>query len=245
MTTAEEQILKLVEMENPDNPLAFVKNIVKPLAKTKLDQAILSCQECEIGCASRGRTITKGNPNASIMIIGESLSQEQLSETENFPLEDSAGKHLESMLEYLNVNPNELFYVNSVNCFPNRNGEKRSSTVKERSSCKTFLDYAIQVVEPLLIICLGAVAVNGINEEIGKKKISDIRGTYFSYRGVTVMPTYHPSYFDMLGGKVPDTLIQEYYTQFQDDIERAVLDLNKRFPSIGIVGEQQWQKECL
>lgn len=236
--TVENQILELVKKTDPDNPIAFVKNIVKPMACDKLNEAIKSCEDCEIGCNNAVKTITKGNPNASIMIIGESVSLDQIESGEliNYPLEDSAGRYLQEMLDYLQVNENEIFYINSVNCFPQRNGNKRASTVAERSACKTFLDYAINLVEPLMIICLGAVAVNGINEEIGKQNIRDIRGNYFMYRGINVMPTYHPGYFIELGGKIPDDLIAEYYKQFQNDIEKAFVDVDEFFPEIGILG---------
>ena len=236
--TVENQIFNLVQEVDPDNPISYVKNIVKPMAHDKLNSAILACEDCEIGCGDCIKTLTKGNPNATIMIIGESVSQEQAEKGGNcFPLEDTTGNDLEEMLDYLKVNRREVFYINSVNCYPHRNGAKRSSTVQERKNCKTFLDYAIQMVEPLMIICLGAVAVNGINEEIGKQKISDIRGKYFMYRGINVMPTYHPAYFKELAGKIPDDLIQEYFTQFQDDIERAIHDVNEFYPEIGIIAD--------
>ena len=232
----ERQIYDLVSQANPDNPLAFVQNIVKPMAKEKLDEYIIDCTECDISCNSV-KTVTRGNPNAPILIIGESVSKEQQEAGKiTFPLyEDKAADNLDNILNYLNVDKNSLFYVNSVNCYPNRNGNKRSSTVKERSNCKTFLDYAIKIVDPLLIICLGAVAVNGINEEIGKQKITDIRGQYFTYRGIPVMPTFHPGYFNELDGHVPDELVEEYYQQFAEDITTAITDLHNQYSHLNII----------
>ena len=232
----ERQIYDLVSQANPDNPLAFVQNIVKPMAKEKLDEYIIDCTECDISCNSV-KTVTRGNPNAPILIIGESVSKEQQEAGKiTFPLyEDKAADNLDNVLNYLNVDKNSLFYGKSVKCYPNRNGNKRSSTVKERSNCKTFLDYAIKIVDPLLIICLGAVAVNGINEEIGKQKITDIRGQYFTYRGIPVMPTFHPGYFNELDGHVPDELVEEYYQQFAEDITTAITDLHNQYSHLNII----------
>lgn len=232
----EKQIYDLVSQANPDNPLAFVQNIVKPMAKEKLDEYIMDCDECEISCNSV-KTITRGNPNAPILIIGESVSTEQQELGQiTFPLyNDKASDNLNQVLNYLNVNEDAIFYINSVNCYPNRNGNKRSSTVKERNNCKTFLDYAIKLVDPLLIICLGAVAVNGINEEIGKQKITDIRGQYFTYRGIPVMATFHPGYFNELDGHIPDELIEEYYNQFTNDITTAITDLHNQCGHLNII----------
>lgn len=235
--TKEEQIYNLVKEEDPANPLQYVMNIVKPMAHEKLNSAIFTCEDCAISCDSV-KTLTSGNCNASIMIIGESVSLEQQEGSTDgyaFPFEDSAGVYLQQALENVGVNMDELFFINSVNCFPNRNGQKRSSTVAERTNCKTFLDYAIKIVEPLMIICLGAVAVNGINEEIGKQKISDIRGNYFTYRGITVMPTFHPGYFNELEGKFPDEIIDTYRSQFMEDIYKAITDLNNSYEDLKII----------
>lgn len=237
-TTVEESIYNLVEKTNPDNPLDYVRNIVKPLAKNKLDNLILSCNDCSI-CNNSVKTVTRGNPNAPIMIIGESVSKEQQEAGQNtYPLyEDSASQNLNVVLEHLRVDENKLFFINSVNCFPQRNGIKRASTVAERKNCKTFLDYAIRIVDPILIICLGAVAVNGINEEIGKQKITDIRGQFFTYRGINVLPTFHPGYFNEILDKVPGELVEEYYNLFYDDIALAINSLNEQRPDLHIIKE--------
>lgn len=237
-TTVEESIYNLVEKTNPDNPLDYVRNIVKPLAKNKLDNLILSCNDCSI-CNNSVKTVTRGNPNAPIMIIGEAVSKEQQEAGQNtYPLyEDSASQNLNVVLEHLRVDENKLFFINSVNCFPQRNGIKRASTVAERKNCKTFLDYAIRIVDPILIICLGAVAVNGINEEIGKQKITDIRGQFFTYRGINVLPTFHPGYFNEILDKVPGELVEEYYNLFYDDIALAINSLNEQRPDLHIIKE--------
>lgn len=237
-TTVEESIYNLVEKTDPDNPLDYVRNIVKPLAKNKLDNLILSCNDCSI-CNNSVKTVTRGNPNAPIMIIGEAVSKEQQEARQNtYPLyEDSASQNLNVVLEHLRVDENKLFFINSVNCFPQRNGIKRASTVAERKNCKTFLDYAIRIVDPILIICLGAVAVNGINEEIGKQKITDIRGQFFTYRGINVLPTFHPGYFNEILDKVPGELVEEYYNLFYDDIALAINSLNEQRPDLHIIKE--------
>lgn len=236
--TVEKLIYDLVEKADPDNPLDYVRNIVKPLAKNKLDNLILNCNDCDI-CNNSVKTITRGNPNAPIMIIGEAVSKEQQDLGQNtYPLyEDSASQNLKSVLDHLNVDEDKLFFINSVNCFPQRNGIKRASTVAERRNCKTFLDYAIRMVNPILIICLGAVAVNGINEEIGKQKITDIRGQFFTYRDINVLPTFHPGYFNEIIDKVPEELVEEYYNLFYDDIAMAIVALNEQRPDLHIIKE--------
>lgn len=238
----EEKIFNLVKEVDPPNPLDYVRNIVKPLAQEKLNQYILECEDCDI-CKNK-KTISKGNPNASVVIIGESCSEDQLeNEGELYPFDNQAGESLSKALTNLNIDMNSLFFINSVNCFPCRNTNgieiKRAPTKTERTNCKTFLDYALKIVEPLLIICLGGVATNGINEEIGKHNISKIRGNYFQYRGINVMPTYHPGYFIELekSGRVDEDTIISYQWDFYNDLQKAFTDLQEQYPDLSIIKE--------
>ena len=242
----EESILKLVKDANPSNPISFVHNIVKPYAVEKLNNYILECTDCDI-CNSV-KTVTNGNPNASILIIGQSSTLEQqdsVNPNEVYPFSNESGVILYNVLNQLNVNKDELFFINSVNCFPNRKDGieiiKRSPTKTERTNCKTFLDYALKIVEPLMIICLGSVATNGINEEIGKQSISKIRGEYFMYRGINVMPTYHPGYFVELekSGKFDEEYINNLKWDFFNDLEKSLTDLNLQYPELNIIQKKE------
>lgn len=235
----EEKILDLVKEANPSNPISFVHNIVKPFAIEQLDNYILNCNDCDIcNCT---KTLTKGNPNASIMIIGESSTEDQQGNEYSYPFECESGDFLNRALEKIGVNKEEIFYVNSVNCFPHRNLNdniiKRAPTKTERTNCKLFLDYAIKTVEPLLIICLGSVATNGINEEIGKHNISKIRGEYFMYRGIKVMPTFHPGFFIELekSAKLDEETITAYQWDFFNDLNKAFNDLQEEYPDLNII----------
>ena len=237
----EDNILELVKKAQPDNPISFVHNIVKPYAIEKLNNYIKDCQDC--GICNCVKTITSGNPNASVMIIGESSTEDQQYSDSNYdvPFNNSSGEILNKVLDNLNINKDEIFFINSINCFPHReDGEalvKRSPTKTERTNCKLFLDYALKTVQPLLIICLGGVATNGINEEIGKQNISKIRGKYFMYRGINVMPTYHPGYFIELEKlqKFDSEYIDNLKWDLVNDLEKAFYDLHDQYPELNII----------
>lgn len=233
------QILELVKQVNPPNPIDYVHNLVKPLAQEKLNNYIIECKDCSI-CNCK-KTITNGNPNASIVIIGESCSEDQQNNETNLPFDNIAGESLFKALGNINVNLDEIFFINSVNCFPYRENNdkkiKRAPTKTERTNCKLFLDYALRIVEPLLIICLGSVATNGINEEIGKQNIGQIRGNYFMYRGIKVLPTYHPGYFIELekSNRVDEETITNYKWDFFNDLQKAFNDLQNEYPELDII----------
>lgn len=237
----ESQILELVQKANPDNPISFVHNLVKPLAKAKLDNYIIDCNDCDISNCTK--SIPVGNPNASILIIGESCTEDQQEDEVADTFDNEHGEVLNNVLNELNINKDEIFFMNSVNCFPHRVVNdlqvKRSPTKTERTNCKVFLDYALKMVEPLMIICLGGVATNGINEEIGKQSISKIRGEYFMYRGIPVMPTYHPGYFSELqkSCKFDKEYVDNLYNDFYSDIQTAFNDTHNEYPELNIIKE--------
>lgn len=238
----EEEILRLVEKANPSNPISFVHNIVKPLAKGKLDTYIQDCEDCNISNCTK--SLTLGNPNASVLIIGESPTENEQEQEYAEPFSNKQGEALHKVLNILKINKDEIFFINSVNCFPHRmDGDlkvKRAPTKTERNNCKVFLDYALKMVEPLLIVCLGGVATNGINEEIGKQNITKIRGTYFKYRGVNVMPTFNPGYFLELEntGNFDEQYIDNLKWDFFNDLEKAFKDLNTDYPELNIILEE-------
>lgn len=233
MTEQQKQIYEIVKKANPGDPLAYAQNAVKSLSIDVLNNAITECADCNrCNKAKIKKTLFNGNPNAVILIIGESVSKDQFDCEEEylFPFEnDNSYKYLEENFNYLNLDLNNIAFINSVNCYFSKDDDnnKRPPTVQERLNCKTFLDYAIKVVNPMLIICLGAVAVNGINEEIGKQNISKIRGNYFYYRGIPVMPTFHPAFFDNLLDS-SEELAEIRYNNFSEDISKAINDLNNQ-----------------
>lgn len=222
---SKEEILKLVEKENPDNPIEFVNSIVRDLAINKLNDYIYNCKECDISnCTSR--TYASGNSNASIMII---LDQAEDNDNIN-PLNTEAGEILLNTLDKLGVYEEDLFTMNAINCFPHReSGEKRPPTKKERENCRHFLDYAIKAVDPLLIISLGGIAVNTINEEIGKVGIKQIRGQWFYYKGIPVMPTFHPSFFTEVKEWSSEELSESYKKQCEEDIKNGIDYMNENY----------------
>lgn len=229
----EEQIYDLVSQANPDNPVDFVHNIVKPLAINKLNTYIAECQECPISKYNR-KSIAFGDPNAPILIIGDSVAEDQIEEINN-PFECDCGILIKETLQDEGIDERDVYFLNAVNCFPCRdNGDKRAPTVKEKRNCSVFLDYAIRTVEPLMIITLGGVALNSINEEIGKVGVEKQRGNWFLYKGIPVMPTYHTDYFKRMEEWSDEETINMYKDIFRSDIATAINWLDESYPDLNI-----------
>jgi DNA polymerase len=223
-----EQILELIKDANPDNPLQFAHSIVKDYSIDKLNEHIISCNDC--GICGEGKSITKGNSNASILIVGESLSEEQKDNEISFPLEDASGEILNKVLDSFSINHDEVFYINSVSCWPHKvvGNEivSRTPSKKEVDSCKVFVDYAIKVVQPRVIILLGSIALNLYKKE----SITKARGEWIDVFGIPSMPTYHPGYFIQIEGKKDPEIVEMLKWDFYDDLKKAFAYVDKEYP---------------
>jgi uracil-DNA glycosylase family 4 len=232
-THLENKILSLVKQANPANPLAYVRDIVKEYSREKLDSYILESDDC-----NGPKSITRGNVNADVMIIGEAVSVDQLDLGKDvvYPLEGTKGLGLlEKVLNHFDVNPAEVFYMNAVNCFPHKeiDGEilPRTPNKSEVLGHKTFLDYAIDIVRPSVIILLGSVALNVYKKEA----ISKARGQWIDVRGIPAMPTYHPEYFIQIEDKKHPDIIEELKYDFVEDIRKAFLYLQEEYPDNNVL----------
>jgi DNA polymerase len=89
----------------------------------------------------------------------------------------------------LGLKRKDVYIANIVKCCPpnNRNPEE-----DEVASCRPFVEEQIDMIKPKVIVCLGMVAAQALLG--GETPISKMRGNFFQYRDIPVMPTFHPEY---------------------------------------------------
>ena len=75
-----------------------------------------------------------------------------------------------------------------MKCRPPSN---RIPTPEERLSCRAYLLKQIEIIDPVIIILLGATALQGLIDP--EAKITKARGNWLQWQGISVMPTYHPA----------------------------------------------------
>jgi len=83
-----------------------------------------------------------------------------------------------------------VYIANIIKCRPPMN---RDPEEDEIISCRVFLDKQIEIIAPKIIITLGRIALQTLMNN-NKIKITSARGTFFEYKGIPVMPTFHPAY---------------------------------------------------
>ncbi|HXV35885.1 MAG TPA: uracil-DNA glycosylase [Myxococcota bacterium] len=146
------------------------------------------CTRCAL-CEARSRIVFgDGNPNAALMFIGEGPGEEE--DRRGLPFVGRAGELLTRMIERgLEIPRSEVYICNIVKCRPPGN---RTPKPDEVASCKPFLDGQIDAVRPRTIVALGRPATSLL---LGHDvSISKVRGTWHAYRGIPLMPTFHPAF---------------------------------------------------
>ena len=154
-----------------------------------------ACRKCEIGSQRRNNVYGEGDPCASLMVIGEGPG-----ETEDLlgrPFVGRAGQLLDKMLDAIGFAREEVYICNTVKCRPTMPGPRgpknRAPDLTEMANCRPFLDEQIDIIQPRVIMALGAPAAKSF---LGRDfAITKMRGRWYEGpAGVPLMVTFHPAY---------------------------------------------------
>lgn len=150
---------------------------------------VTGCTRC--GELARTRTQTVfgvGNPNTRICFLGEAPGADE--DRQGEPFVGRAGKLLTDIIQKgMGLQREDIFILNVLKCRPPGN---RNPLPEEVENCRGFFERQLDVLQPEIICCLGAVAAQNLlqtSEPIGR-----LRGRFHDYRGIKVLATYHPAY---------------------------------------------------
>ncbi|HVG39687.1 MAG TPA: uracil-DNA glycosylase [Pyrinomonadaceae bacterium] len=145
------------------------------------------CTRCPL---HQGRTHvvnSEGNQKARLMFVGEAPGADE--DAQARPFVGRAGQLLNKIIEAIGMKREEVFIGNVNRCRPPQN---RTPTPAEAATCKPFLLREIAIVQPAVIVVLGNTAMKNLLDT--KEGITKLRGQFQDYRGIKVMPTFHPAY---------------------------------------------------
>jgi DNA polymerase len=150
--------------------------------------AMGECRRCRL-CEGRTQIVFgDGDPTAAMMFVGEGPGEQE--DLRGLPFVGRAGELLTQMIERgLGIPRSSVYICNIVKCRPPAN---RTPLPDEVSACRPFLDGQIDAVRPRVIVALGKPATSLL---LGRDvAITKLRGTWHAYRGIPVMPTFHPAF---------------------------------------------------
>ncbi len=174
---------------HPVNPLSETLPInITSLDWPELISHIHECRACDLGCSRTHAVPGVGVSNAPWMIIGEApgAEEDRLGE----PFVGQAGKLLDLMLASLGLSRKENVYIaNILKCRPPNNRRPESTEVQ---ACISFLYRQLALVQPKVLLVLGATAAHALLDT--DAPIGKLRGRVHQYQGLPMIVTYHPAY---------------------------------------------------
>jgi DNA polymerase len=145
------------------------------------------CVRCPLHTGRTHIVNTDGNRNARLMFVGEAPGANE--DMQARPFVGRAGELLNKIIEAIGMKREDILIGNVNRCRP---PENRTPTIQEAKTCKPFLLREIAIAQPEVIVVLGNTAMKNLLDS--KEGITKLRGTFQDYKGIKVMPTFHPAY---------------------------------------------------
>jgi DNA polymerase len=157
-------------------------------------ERVCTCTKCAHLACSRTQTVFGvGNPDADLMFIGEAPGMDEDQQGE--PFVGRAGQLLTKIIKAMNFAREDVYIANILKCrpdMPSGSFGNRAPTPAEMQTCRPYLVEQIDVIQPKVLVALGAVAVEGLLGARGTMR--ELRGRWHAYNGIPLMITYHPAY---------------------------------------------------
>ena len=163
-----------------------------PTSLDDLFAEMMQMQDDPLADAGTNVVISRGNPQAKLLIVGEAPGPQE--NIQGKPFVGKAGKLLDQILVAGGFDPDQdVFITNSVFRMPPGEGDKafRKPSNAEIAAYKPYLLEIIRLVDAPIMLLTGNVACQSI---LGQTGITRLRGKWIEMQGRWVMPIFHPSY---------------------------------------------------
>jgi len=183
---------------------------------------VRQCRKCDLGSLRTNAVPGEGKPNARILFVGEGPGADE--DAQGRPFVGRAGKLLDKVIAACGLKRSDVFIANILKCRPPENRDPRPDEI---ISCLPYLQRQIEIINPEVIVALGAHAAKTLLNT--NKSIGQLRGQFHEYYAghgrppIKLMPTYHTAY-----------LLRNYSRQNRervwDDMKKVIAELGLPIP---------------
>jgi len=146
------------------------------------------CTRCRLHKQGRKQIVFGvGSPKAELMFIGEAPGADEDEQGE--PFVGRAGQLLNNMIKAMGIRREDVYIANIIKCRPPNN---RTPERDECDTCSPFLMRQIAVINPKVIVALGAIAAKTLLTI--NAPMAELRGHWYDFRGARLAVTYHPAF---------------------------------------------------
>jgi DNA polymerase len=214
--------------ETPSIPSQKIEND-KAATMAALRQRALACTRCPHLASSRKSVVFGvGNVDAQLMFVGEAPGADEDEQGE--PFVGKAGQLLTKIIQATGLSRADVYIANILKCRPDTPGEtagNRKPRPEEMETCIPYLHEQIDLIRPKVIVALGATAVEGL---LGKTLgITKLRGNWQTYRGIPLMPTYHPAYLLRNQAMSQKRIVWEDMLQVMEKLEMPINEKQRNY----------------
>ena len=161
-----------------------------PVSEDSLESIVTDmgdCRRCKLSTTRTHIVFGAGSPSATLMFVGEAPGFDE--DQQGMPFVGKAGQLLTRIIQAINLTRDQVYICNVIKCRPpgNRNPEP-----DEIIACSPFLNRQIASIQPEFICALGTFAAQTLLKTT--QPISKLRGQFYDYNGIRLLPTFHPSY---------------------------------------------------
>ena len=159
----------------------------------KIAEEVCQCRKCDLGSLRTNTVPGEGNPNARIMFVGEGPGADE--DAQGRPFVGRAGQLLDKVISAMGLKRSDVWIGNILKCRPPENRDPRADEI---ISCLPYLQRQIEIINPEIIVALGAHAARTLLNTT--KSIGQLRGQFLEYYAgigrpaIKLMATYHTAY---------------------------------------------------
>ncbi|MBF0609933.1 MAG: uracil-DNA glycosylase [Magnetococcales bacterium] len=151
-------------------------------------QQVAQCRSCVLAKTRTQTVFGVGSPMAPVVFIGEAPGQDE--DLQGEPFVGPAGKLLNNILAGSGYRREDIYIANALKCRPPGNREPQPDEIH---LCQGFLFRQLEIIAPKAIFTLGRYAILSLLGMSGA--MGHIRGKRYTWRGIPVVASYHPSYY--------------------------------------------------
>jgi DNA polymerase len=207
-------------MEAPSFTTPLLPREQKIVRLQQLDaNEVKGCRRCRLHETRTNTVFGEGDPDAQIFFIGEGPGESE--DLSGRPFVGRAGQLLDRMIGGMGLKREQVFIANIVKCRPPGN---RVPATDEVETCTPYLLRQLEIIRPKVIVTLGRPAATYMLQT--KLSMGRLRGQWQNWRGIKLMPTFHPSY-------VLRTYTEEVRAAVWSDLKAVLVELGMPVPKKG------------
>jgi DNA polymerase len=182
---------------------------------------VKGCVKCGLHRTRDKTVFGEGNPDAPICFIGEGPGMNE--DASGRPFVGRAGQKLDDMIRGIGMTREDVYICNIVKCrafMPDINKDRPPSE-EETAACTPYLLRQMEIIRPKVIVTLGLPSTRYLLKS--KASMTSMRGNWHAWRGIKVMPTWHPAY-------VLRNYTEQTRREVWDDLKKVLVELGLAIP---------------